>query len=100
MRVSLSSPFGVVEYSQDCIQKKNAPAVRCLMAMFRGVFFYLYMCRTSYAGITFVVSLLGSAFFSPWVVSVIIRMFDLSNLGLDCSKGTSGRKQIHPILRI
>ena len=37
---------------------------------------------------------------SPWFVSVILSMFDLSALGLRCSKGAPRRMQIHPIWRI
>ena len=45
------------------------------------------------------VLLLGTAFFSPLVVSVRLRMFDLSTLGSGSSKDASGRTQIHPIWR-
>ena len=41
MRVRLSLPFGVVEYSQDRMLKKNAPAISWLMDVFRCVFVFL-----------------------------------------------------------
>ena len=46
-----------------------------------------------------VVSLLGTAFFIPVVVSVRVRMFDLRTLSSGHFEGASGRTQIHPIWR-
>ena len=48
----------------------------------------------------FDVSLLVTETCSPWVVSIIFRMFKLSNLGLGHSKGESRRTQIHLIWHI
>ena len=58
------------------------------------------MWSTSLDGIDFWFLLLGPAFCSPWVVSVILRMFDLRTLGSGRSKGASRRMKIHPICNI
>ena len=41
MHVRFPPPFVVVDYSQDCMPKKNAPVVSWPMAMLRCVFVYL-----------------------------------------------------------
>ena len=68
--------------------------------MCSGVFQSAYI----WAGLDFMVKLsnvwlLGILFFSPWVVSVGVRIFDLRTLQLVRSKGASRKTHIHLIWR-
>ena len=93
----LSSPFGVVDYSQDCMPKKNVPVVSWPMDMFDVC---LSACRCeglAWLVYIFDVSLLVPAFFSPLVVSIRVSIFELRTLGSSRSEGASGRTQIHLI---
>ena len=96
----VSSPLGVVEYSQDIMPKKmRLQSVGQWMCS--NVCFFACICvGLDFLVYLFDVLLLGPEFCSPRVVSVIIRVFYLSTLGSGCSEGASGRMQIHPILRI
>ena len=63
----------------------------------------LYCCRCkalAWLVYIFRVSLVDPETHSPWVVTVILRMFYLGNLGLSRSKYASGRIDIHPIWQI
>ena len=99
MRVCLSSPLGVVEYSHDRMPKKMR-----LRSVNRWQCSGVCQSAFKFAGLDFLVKiygilLVGLAFYSPLVVAVGLNIFDLMNLGLGRSEGASGRTQIHPIWR-
>ena len=70
MRVRFSSPFGVVDYSQDCMTKKNVPEISWPMAVFRCVFVCLYTWRNSLDGIAFLCFVVGSRVLEPHELSL------------------------------
>ena len=87
----LSSPLGVVEYSQDYMLK-----ITRLRSVGRWLCpdVCLSNCRYEVLALMAYLSdvlLLGPAVCIPFVVYVIVSMFDLSNLGSCRSEGASGR---------